>query len=305
MKICLRCESRFAADDWQCPTCGESPARNQFWNFVPETINPNDFFEAAGFENLARLEASSFWFRSRNDLIVWSLKAYAPDATSFLEIGCGTGYVLSGIQRALPHLALTGAEVHETALQFAHQRIPEATLLQMDARRIPFDSEFDAIGAFDVLEHVQEDALVLAEICRAVRPGGRVLITVPQHEWLWSTADVFAHHRRRYRRGGIRNKVEAAGLEVITITSFVTLLLPLLLASRLRQHGSLGTYDPGGELRINRRLDRALELVMGAERQLIRWSLPLPAGGSLLVIAKKPDLSSQARSAHDVKVTSS
>jgi SAM-dependent methyltransferase len=249
---------------------------------------PDDYFEGAAFEDLARLEESSFWFRARNQLILWSLKTYAPTAASFLEVGCGTGYVLSGIHRELPEVALTGAELHKSGLQFARRRLAGATLIQMDARRMPFDSEFDAIGAFDVLEHVPEDTAVLAEMFRALRPGGKVLITVPQHGWLWSTADDYAHHRRRYTRRDLRAKVETAGFKVLTATSFVTLLLPVLVASRLRQRGPVETFDPIGELRMGRRLDRALEMAMNAERWLIRRSVRFPAGGSLLVVASKP-----------------
>jgi SAM-dependent methyltransferase len=158
----------------------------------------------------------------------------------------------------------------------------------MDARRIPFVSEFDAIGAFDVLEHVPEDSVALAQMFRALKPGGKVLITVPQHAWLWSTADDYAHHRRRYTRSELRTKLEAAGFRIAIVTSFVTLLLPVLLASRLRQRGPVEDFDPITELRMGRGLDRTLETFMNAERWLIRRSVRFPVGGSLLTVAEKP-----------------
>jgi SAM-dependent methyltransferase len=288
LKLCLHCGSRVDADDWRCASCGQSPQRNEFWNFAPEIDAPDDFFEATGFEDLARLEERSFWFRARNHLILWALQKYAPDTRSFLEVGCGTGYVLSGIQREFPNVTLTGAELHEAGLHFARERLAQATLIQMDARRIPFESEFDAIGAFDVLEHVPEDSVALTQMFRALKPGGKVLITVPQHAWLWSTADDYAHHRRRYTRREMRAKLESAGFHIVTVTSFVALLLPVLLASRLRQRGPVDTFDPITELRMGRRLDRALEKFMNAERWLIRRSVRFPVGGSLLVVAEKP-----------------
>ena len=272
-----------------CPRCGRLPADSEFLSFAPELDAGNEFIEADSFERLARLEDGSFWFRARNELIVWAVRRYSPSASSFLEVGCGTGFVMHGLHKAFPAMALTGAEIHKDALRFTKRRVPDAVLLQMDARKILFDSEFDAAGAFDVIEHIDEDAEVLAQMRRAVRPGGVVLASVPQHRWLWSTADDFAHHRRRYRRKELKRKAEEAGLRVEAAISFVSVLLPLLLASRVRQRGELESYDPGGELQFSRRIDRSLEAAMTLERWLIKRRLRFPAGGSVLLIARRPN----------------
>lgn len=66
----------------------------------------------------------------------------------------------------------------------------------MDARRIPFEGEFDVIGAFDVLEHIEEDERVLGQLNAALRSGGGIIATVPQHQWLWSEMDTVSGHRR-------------------------------------------------------------------------------------------------------------
>ena len=78
----------------------------------------------------------------------------------------------------------------------------------MDARRIPFEREFDVVGAFDVLEHIVEDEDVLGQMFKATRPGGGLLVTVPQHPFLWSASDEHAMHQRRYSRAELRRKVE-------------------------------------------------------------------------------------------------
>jgi SAM-dependent methyltransferase len=288
VRLCIACGAAVPGPGWTCPRCGRSPKRNEFLSFAPDLDAGNEFIEADSFERLARLEGGSFWFRARNELIVWAIRKYAPSASSFLEVGCGTGFVMLGLRSAFPAMALTGAEIHEDALRFTRRRVPDAELLQMDARRIPFDAEFDTAGAFDVIEHIDEDVQVLAQMRQAVKPGGVVLISVPQHRWLWSAADDFAHHRRRYRRGEITRKAEEAGLKVETVISFVSVHLPLLLASRVRQRGKLESYDPSGELQFSRRLDRSLEAAMSLERWLIKRSLRFPAGGSLLLVARRP-----------------
>src|ERR1041384_8013479 len=116
-----------------------------------------------------------------------------------MEIGCGTGYVLSGIRQAFPDLRLSGSEIFSVGLTFAAERLPGIQLYQMDARQIPFREEFDVVGAFDVLEHVTEDEEVLSQMYQATRKGGGILLTVPHHPFLWSSLDVHARHVRRYQ----------------------------------------------------------------------------------------------------------
>ena len=119
------------------------------------------------------------------------------------------------------------------------------------------------IGAFDVLEHIEEDTTVLAEVAKAVRPGGGFMATVPQHPALWSLQDEHAHHVRRYTARGLRRKVEAAGFEVVRMTSFVSLLLPMLVAARLRPRGREpdAGFDAMDELRQPHAVNVALEAV--------------------------------------------
>ena len=159
----------------------------------------------------------------------------------------------------------------------------------MDARSIPFRDHFDAIGAFDVLEHIEDDVTVIAEIAEALRPGGGLLLSVPQHPSLWSAQDAHAFHVRRYTAAGLRRKVEAAGFDVLRMTSFVSLLLPMMFVSRRRMRESTpGDHvDAMGDLRQPRAVNAALEAVMTLERSLIRRGLSFPAGGSLLMVARK------------------
>jgi len=232
-----------------------------------------------------QLESRNYWFRSRNRLLTRALGSYFPGVHRLLEIGCGTGFVLSGFQAAFPHLVLSGSELFGEGLVFADQRMPDVTLLQMDARRIPYEREFDVIGAFDVIEHIEDDELVLSQMFRATKPGGGIIITVPQHQFLWSVVDEHAFHKRRYSWKDLVSKVERAGFHVIRTTSFVSLLLPLLLVSRRRRHMTRANHNPLAEYNIGRTLNTALERVLGMERFAIKRGVSFRAGGSLLLAA--------------------
>lgn len=286
MKLCLACENRFESDGWLCPACGSGPAKRRgFLAFSPEPEAETESFREEDFARLAALEEGNFWFRSRNRFLAWALERTVPEARSLLEIGCGTGFVLSAFARSFPKLDLSGSEVVAAGLDFAARRVPQARLFQMDARRIPFDRELDVIGAFDVLEHVVEDERVLGELFRALRPGGGVLLTVPQHPFLWSRRDEVAHHVRRYRVGELEAKVRRAGFDVVIRTSFVALPLPLLALARLRVRK--GEIDPMEELRMRGPLNDLLGRVLDLELALVRRGVRFPFGGSLLVTGRK------------------
>ena len=132
-----------------------------------------------------------------------------------------------------------------------------------------------------------EDEAVLEQIFRATRSGGGLLLTVPQHPFLWSANDEHALHQRRYRRVELRRKVEQAGFRVERITSFVALLLPLMFFSRLTKKRGRA-FDLWEEFQISRPLNASCETALAFERVLIKGGISFPAGGSLLLVGRKP-----------------
>jgi SAM-dependent methyltransferase len=249
-------------------------------------------FPRTSFARLAALEDRNYWFRSRNRLIVWALRRHFPHMRRYLEVGCGTGCVLSAVESAFPEAAALGGEMHGAGLEHAARRVRRAKLVQMDASSIPFRDEFDAVGCFDVLEHIDDDRRVLAQCYLALRDGGGIVLTVPQHPFLWSATDEYAKHVRRYTRAELLGKLRAAGFRPLLATSFVALLLPVMLASRGRQRHLDAGYDPDAEFAVGRTANALLEGVLDTERQLIRLGVRFPFGGSLLVVANKPDVDS-------------
>jgi len=243
-------------------------------------------FDATLFARLAAAEPRSFWFLNRNRVIEWALARAFPRATSLLEVGCGTGFVLAGLRAARPDLRLVGTELFEEGLSFARRRLGEQVVLhQADARTLPYDGEFDVVGAFDVLEHIAQDREALAGLARAAKPGGGVLLTVPQHPWLWSAQDDFAHHQRRYTRRGLLGLMRGVGLEPLLVTSFVSLPLPAMAVTRRRRAGD-GDHDVIDDLVPAAPVDRALRGVLALERGMLRAGVRFPAGGSLLVAGR-------------------
>jgi SAM-dependent methyltransferase len=284
VKRCLRCELVFDSLDWRCPACGYEPDRAGSLRFFED--GASESFPRSSFTLLRGLEQRSFWFRARNAIVVAAIRRYFATPSKFFELGCGTGFVLQAIRTAFPRAELVGGEPAAEGLEVARSRVPDATLIRVDGRRLPYREEFDVVGAFDVLEHVDEDETVIEELCAATRRGGGIIITVPQHPWLWSATDDFGGHRRRYTRSELVGKLRRRRVEIAYMTSFMMLLLPLMAASRIRQRNR-EAFHPEAELRLPSVVDQAFERTLAMERLAVERGLSLPVGGSLLAVARR------------------
>jgi SAM-dependent methyltransferase len=288
MHRCLACFTDFVGPGWTCPRCAHTPVfEGDVTSFAPALATASEGFNADAHHVLDQVQQRSFWFHCRNDLLLDLTRRWFSQAKTVLEIGCGTGYVLAGLRQALPLARFAGSEISTVGLKYAAQRLgAEVSLFQMDAHAIPFSGEFDLIAACDVLEHLDDDVKALSEIHRALKPGGGVLLTVPQHPLLWSQTDVLAYHKRRYRRNELTGKCRETGFDVVVDTSFVVSLLPLMMAQRLVR-GQKKDYDFKSELSLPGWLDRMLFVILDAERRCIKVGARFPVGGSRVVVALK------------------
>jgi ubiquinone/menaquinone biosynthesis C-methylase UbiE len=290
MRRCLRCDHTTTEDNWPCPVCGFTPScLGGFQCFSPELAHDNANFAPIHFQLLMTLEDRSFWFEGRNNVILWSLSRFFSGARNLMEIGVGTGFVMRALRQAMPEASLCGTDIYVEGLRFAAGRLGSSVdLFQMDATQIPFRDEFDVVCMFDVLEHIQDDEAVLRELSLAVKPGGGIIITVPQHMFLWGLFDESIRHKRRYGVHELERKARAAGFDVVFRTSFISLLLPFLYASRIRSRWK-GKHSIVDEQEIHPALNWIFRKLLSAELALIRSGFRFPAGGSQLLVARLRD----------------
>jgi SAM-dependent methyltransferase len=271
---------------WHCAACGHRVAESDgIPAFAPDVADAVSGIDPRLIDDLAKLEADYFWFVARNALVVGLIGKYFPDARSFLDIGCGNGSILQAVALSRTWERLAGTELHPARLFHARKRLPSAEFAQMDARAIPARNAFDITGAFDVIEHIEDDEGVLRGMREATRSGGGIIIAVPQHPWLWSRADVVAHHQRRYRRGELEAKLRSNGFQVLFSSSYTALLLPLMAANRLRNHRS-ETDDELDEFRLGPRINKLFTAILQLEVRMTLAGVRWPAGGSRIVVAR-------------------
>ncbi len=140
---------------------------------------------------------------------------------SILDVGCGTGTVLAHLVEQ--GFQADGVEMHYQLARQAAENCPRSILYCMDFLRDDdaiFDACYQAVGLFEVLEHVAEPTPFLRRCAEATEDGGLVMGTVPAFGALWSVVDELSGHYRRYDRGSMRLELEAGGLEVVRISYF-------------------------------------------------------------------------------------
>jgi len=244
-------------------------------------------------EQFETLERDHWWFRGRRRVYVELLRG-ALGGTAVervLDVGAGSGGFL-------PELERLGGAVHwvephaDSARRCLARGFPSGARALAEA--LPYaEKSFDLVALFDVLEHTDDEASVLAEVARVLRPEGLAVISVPAYPWLWSVNDETSEHRRRYTRASLRGRLERAGLEVVRCTHANALLFPAIAAWLLAGEGvrRLGLRTPSAQrtnlgVRLPAPLGRLCFRLFTAELALSRrWDLPF--GHSLLALARR------------------
>jgi len=233
---------------------------------------------------MAEFQARHWWFCARREILRAEIvRMRLPTNAQILDAGCGTG---ANLEMLASFGSVTGMELNEAACAHAKSLGFEVTPGALPGA--PFSMEsFDLIGAFDVIEHIEDDYSAVADLAGLLRPGGRILATVPANPWMWSAHDKHHHHFRRYDIASFRALFEAAGLEIVRATYFNTLLFPIASATRLVRNAVFGRDREAHDDRMpNALANAALRSVFQSETALLGLT-DLPFGVSCMIVARR------------------
>lgn len=241
--------------------------------------------ERATYDRMAEIDGDHWWFVARRKIIAALVERRAGlkpgGGARILEVGAGTGSNLSLLQR-YGRVEAIEPDDSARALASARSGLPVMGGLLPDGVKLD-DGAYDLIVLLDVLEHIPDDHAALGGLSAKLKPGGRLLMTVPAMPWLWSAHDVAHHHQRRYTSASLRAVVTSSGFRVRHMTHFNTALMPLIIAARAA--GKLTGREGGDDAIPSRPLNTLLEKIFSAERGLAA-GIGLPFGVSLVVVAE-------------------
>ncbi len=239
------------------------------------------------YRRMAEIQDRHWWYEARRHIIASCIKKLnLPDNAKILEAGCGPGANLKMLAR---FGNVWGFEPDSFAIN--HCRVYSSiSPAQLETgflpAPIPFEGPFDLVGAFDVIEHVQQDKESLAALYQITKPGGYALFTVPAFPFLWSQHDVVNHHHRRYVLPQFETLLREAGFDIRLISYYNTFLFPLVAGVRLIKK-ALNIKDKPDEALPGPLVNKALRYIFATERYLL-GRVPLPFGVSIIAVCRRP-----------------
>ena len=256
----------------------------------------NEYMRSEDYEYLYALEEDFWWFVGMRKITATLLDPLCPRMQDrfILDVGCGTGGMLTWLQRYAGNREVVGIDFISDPLRFCRERKHEF-LAQASATDLPFsDSTFDLVTSFDVLVQLpgeKTDEQAIREMYRVLKPGGIAFVRVAAYEWMRSGHDNALGTARRYRIGELSSKLDRVGFQILRATYANSLLLPAAALRRLVLK-PLKIVDRGSDVKplspkfqwLNKHLTDALRL---EARLLKNPRMNLPAGLSVICVAKK------------------
>lgn len=241
--------------------------------------------ETQVYRRMAELDSAHWWFVARRRILAALIerRIRPPANARILEVGCGTGHNLEMLSR-FGHVE--ASELEPEARQLSSERLgrPVQEAALPDLSMFPPD-RFDLVALLDVLEHVEDDAGSLEAIRGRLKPGGKLLVTVPANRWMWTAHDAAHHHHRRYQKRELADAARRAGFQIDLLSYMNSLLFPPIAAARLA--GKLLGRDSADDAIPPAPVNALLRGIFGLESGLV-GRVPLPFGVSLVAILNRP-----------------
>tara|TARA_Y100000310_G_C20663037_1_gene805853 strand:- start:1236 stop:1967 length:732 start_codon:yes stop_codon:yes gene_type:complete len=232
------------------------------------------------------LEKNNWWFKGKRNIIFNFVNKLYNNKTNLkiLDVGCGTGIILKRFEK---YGQVHGIDISLEAINFCKKR----GLINVkigDAKKLQYDSNsFDIISINDVLYHkgIKDDVVVLKELFRVCKKGGRLFITDSAMKCLWSKHDLAVHARTRYSKKELKQKLIKSGFKIEKISYFNFFLFPLVFF--VRRINNITHRKPSTDIgKTIEPLNTLLYSIFVLESYLLKV-INFPFGVSIFVVAKK------------------
>jgi 2-polyprenyl-3-methyl-5-hydroxy-6-metoxy-1,4-benzoquinol methylase len=290
MISCTKCRNNLKVTDFPsvCEHCNEKfePDSNGIIFFHKEDLIKFVEHTKEGLSAIIKGEGYHFWFLTRREYLEEKIKNNLKSTDFFVEVGAGSGSIAEKAKDICNDTAVI--DIQEAGLICAKNKgIKKA--YQMNINKNVFYNHFDAVGLFDVLEHMQDDDLVLHNISKMLKSKGKLFITVPAFQFLWNKRDEIEKHQRRYSMADLKNILTANNFRIIESRYYFFSIFPLLILRSIiwnlsKKNESKNDYLDN--IQINPLLNKILLYLTRVENVFFKYIKP-PFGGSLYMLAEK------------------
>ncbi len=245
--------------------------------------------EKAYYKQYYEFERNHWWFLARAEILEAYIKELGQKNLKILDAGTGTGANSKWLSN---YGNVTSMEFDEDCISYSKNK-NGLDYVQGSLLELPFQNEsFDLVCAFDVIEHIENHELAVAEMKRVCKSGGRIFITVPAFQHLWSEHDEINHHFRRYTKENLNKLFENSNGEIAFSSYFNYRLYPIVLVARV-----IGKLFTSSKKKSNLKSDfdkfspgitnNLLRAIFKGEKNQIRKKKTYPFGVSLILEWKK------------------
>ena len=270
-----------------CPCGAEFEKVDGIWLFDPAY---KEFFEDHTADALALLAKNVdryFWFLARKRWVLSVITQYLTQGDTFLDVGAGGCDIAIGARQQGFSVSLSDIQLE--SLNFA-RTLRFDDLVQFDVSRPVFSDHFHGVGAFDVIEHLEDDRKAISSLLKMCMPGGYIFLTVPAFPSLWNNRDEMECHKRRYTKRSLASLFRGLDAEIVESRYIFFSIYPLLMIrawlSRLFPKSEFTSTDHQEQFSISPWVNWLLDNILRLEQ---KWSPKrgLPFGGSILLVARK------------------
>ncbi|OJJ13891.1 hypothetical protein BKI52_45265 [marine bacterium AO1-C] len=259
-----------------------TPSSKGYW---VTSIDEHISYTENGHNLIEESEESSFWYEHRLNCLQVLLHHYPLQA--ILDVGGGNGQIVEFLQNQSINAVLLEPMI-EGVLNAQKKGVQQIVWGSLESLA-PKENSIPAIGLFDVLEHIEDDQQLLAQLYKALAPQGWLLISVPAFQFLFSDFDREVGHYRRYTLRKLSQKLAQCGFE-IQYKTYLFLPLPLLiwpirkfyrLIKKRTKRRKLGHVQKNGFF------GSLLRLYLKTEIFLIKRKISIPFGSTCVIVACK------------------
>lgn len=256
------------------------------------TIDDNYSYDEQGHNNCFAVEENSFWFSHRNDVILSVMNNYLQQENPILDVGGGNGFVSKFLSEQGYQSILIEPNIQ--GVMNAQRRGVEQLICGTVSPKNIKKQSLDSIGLFDVIEHIEEDFEFISLLYSLLKNNGKIVITVPAFNSLWSYHDVQAGHFRRYTKKTISKLLTKANFKLEYVSYFFSILVApnfifRTIPTKLGLSNSSENKQKKNKQHINKdsNTNTTLKKVWSSELQQIVKQKSIPFGNSLILVASK------------------